>query len=131
MNETQATLSPRQIIVWWERRRLLFNALLLAIGVLSVVGFVFVMDKVQPPGNDGQESFGLIVGVLAYAFVANVCYTMGWVNELRERKLAPDHARSNARFLYKAGMWFSCLLTTAPFWYACLFYFISRGNHSH
>jgi hypothetical protein len=131
MNETQKILSPRQIIVWWERRRLLFNLLLLVIGFLSVAGYVFLMSKALPPGDDGEEPFGVILGVIAYAFLANLGYTLGWINELRERKMAPDHARSNARFLYKAGMWFSCLLTTAPFWYACLFYWLSRGNHPH
>ena len=126
----QSTLSSWQVIRWWELRRLLYNAILLIIGVTAILGFEFLMSKVIPLGEDAEEPMGLALGVVAYGFMANVCYTIGLVSELIGRKNNPLLARERGQKMFRAGLLFSCVLTTAPFWYACLFY-ILNSNHAH
>ncbi len=91
--EKEAVLSSWQIIFWWEWRRLLYNFLLLIIGFISIIGFEILMSKVIPLGEDAQEPMGMFLGVAAYAIMANVCYTFGWMVELGTRKVDPVLAR--------------------------------------
>ena len=124
--ESEVVLSSRQIVCWWEWRRLLYNLLLLVIGIASIIGFEFLMSKVIPPGEDAEEPMGLFLGVILYAVMANLCYTAGWIVELGTRKADPIAARQRSKRMFRAGMWVSALLTTAPFWCACLFYLENR-----
>jgi hypothetical protein len=31
------------------------------------------------PGDDFEEPFAMILGPFIYAFIANACYTLGWI----------------------------------------------------
>ncbi|HVN93338.1 MAG TPA: hypothetical protein VMT38_06570 [Terracidiphilus sp.] len=124
--EKEVVLSSLQIVCWWEWRRLLYNFLLLVIGIASMIGFEFLMGNVIPPGEDAEEPINLFLGVTAYGIMANVCYTMGWIVELATRNASPTLARKRGEKMFRAGLIFSCILTTAPFWYACIFYLTSR-----
>ncbi len=124
--EKEAVLSSWQIISWWEWRRLLYNFLLAVIGIVSIIGFEILMSKVIPLGEDAEEPMGMFLGVAAYAIMANVCYTFGWMVELGTRKVNPSLARKRRVKMFQTGLIFSCLLTTTPFWYACVFYLTSR-----
>ncbi|HUX46213.1 MAG TPA: hypothetical protein VMV57_15815 [Terracidiphilus sp.] len=124
--EDHPALTAWQIILWWEKRRLLYNALLCVIGAASLGIFLFLMDKALPPAEDNIEPF---LGVVAYAFMANVCYTLGWFIELASRNVDAFAARRRARWMFRAGLIFFCLLTTAPAWFALVFYLL-HPNHS-
>lgn len=58
MTEDGEILSVRRVIFWWESRRILFNLALLVIGILSLIGFEFLMNKALPVGKDAEEPFG-------------------------------------------------------------------------
>jgi hypothetical protein len=60
-------------IRWWELRRLLYNAILFAIGIASIFVMELLMDKVIPVGEDAIEPLALAFGVLIYGIMANVC----------------------------------------------------------
>ncbi|HWG18897.1 MAG TPA: hypothetical protein VG225_00105 [Terracidiphilus sp.] len=126
--DTQApVLSAGQVISWWEWRRLAFNAALLLIGIAALIGFEILMEKSIPPGEDAEEPMGLLLGVIAYGFMANVCYTFGWIFELILRQADPASARELGKKMFRVGMFYSWVLTTAPFWFGVLFY-ILRSN---
>ena len=129
LSEDQTVLTYWQIILWWEKRRLLYNALLLVVGIAALVAFEVLMGKAIPPGQDAEEPSGLLLGVCAYAFMANVCYTLGWFIELASRNVDPAAARRRARWMFRNGLIFSCLLTAAPTWFAIVFYLL-HPNHS-
>ncbi len=124
--EKEVVLSSWQIVCWWEWRRLLYNFLLLVIGIASIIGFEVLMGKVIPPGEDAEEPMGLFLGIIFYAVMANLCYTAGWMVELGTRKADPIAARQRGKWMFRAGMWISAFLTTAPLWYACLFYLANK-----
>jgi hypothetical protein len=125
---TDRAMSVGQVIFWWEIRRILFNLALLVIGVTSIAGMEFIMDKVIPAGEDAIEPIALILGVLFYGVMANVCYTFGWVVELLMRKKDPLKARQQGQRFFKLGFAGSCLLTTLPFWFGCLQWLVSRAR---
>jgi hypothetical protein len=124
MGEEQSVLSSWQVILWWKWRRLLYNLLLLVIGAASIAGFIYLMDKAIPPGDTEVPIGSPLMGIIAYGFMANVCYTFGWIFELVGRETDPQSARARGKKTFRAGLLFSCVLTTAPFWFACLYYIL-------
>src|SRR5215471_11619129 len=72
----------RDVIVWWEVRRIPYNLALLATGLISVFAMVGIGGRLVPVGEDFVEPFVLFFGVIVYAFLANVCYSLGWITEL-------------------------------------------------
>lgn len=120
-----------EIIRWWEIRRILYNGILLAIGAASIIAMEWLMGKVIPVGEDAVEPFALALGAFAYGIIANLCYTSGWVLELGMGRADKGRARAVAKKLFVAGLWFSCLLTSAPFWFGLVFWLFHRnGNGS-
>lgn len=113
-------LTRGEVIRWWELRRLVYNAVLLVIGAGAVVGYEWLMTKMIPLGEDAIEPMGLVVIVVVYGIMANLCYTLGWIVEMRSRKTDPAAARQRGQWMFRAGLLFSCGLTSLPFWFACL-----------
>lgn len=116
-----------EVIRWWEIRRLLYNATLFAVGIGSILGMEFLMDRVIPVGEDAIEPFALALGVVVYGIAANLCYTSGWIVELMGKKAGEERARSRAKKHFLLGLWFSSLLTTAPFWFGLVFWLTHRN----
>ncbi|WP_041592658.1 hypothetical protein [Terriglobus roseus] len=111
-----------QIVRWWEYRRLPFNAALLCVGLLSIGVFEWLMDKVIPRGEDAVEPMVLILGIGLYGLTANLCYTLGWVYELRSQSSPSARERHKAKRLFRDGLLASCVLTSAPLWFGFLYY---------
>jgi hypothetical protein len=117
------------VFKWWELRRVPYNAALVFIGVAAIAGMEWLMGQVIPLGEDAVEPMALMLGILLYGFAANVCYTLGWIIELHGRRRDPTLARERARWMFRAGMLFSALLTTTPFWFGCAFWLSHRSSH--
>jgi hypothetical protein len=108
----------RDVIGWWEARRIPFNLIVGSAGVLSsvVMGivatgsfFLFNSDF----GLPDPPLFALF-GVVIYGIMANVCFTGGWLVELVIRKLWPGEADRFATLTFTLGLIFSVLLTLTP-----------------
>jgi hypothetical protein len=132
MVEPKSVLTAREVILWWEWRRLLYNAILLVIGLATIVGFEFIMSKAIPPGQDVQEPMDMVMAILAYAAIANISYTLGWTHELKERQSGSGRraARAHGKQIFRIVLLVSSVVTSLPFWYACLYYFAGWG-HKH
>jgi hypothetical protein len=94
------------VIGWWEIRRLVFNAVLLLFGLISLTIFLFVLkfDEyiIQPFAAFG---FGVLV---------NFFYTFGWVTELLIRLFNESKAASFGIKSFKIGLIISIVLTFLP-----------------
>ena len=117
-----------QIIRWWELRRLLYNAVLLVVGLAAIAGMEWLMGRAVPVGEDAVEPMALVLGVLVYGLMANLCYTLGWVIELWGRKTDPASARLRGQWMFQVGLLFSSVLTSLPFWFAGVFWIMHRGR---
>jgi len=73
---------PWDAIAWWEKRRYLFNFAILVAGIASVLVVEIIGSHLVKPGEDLEEPFGIVIGVIAYAVAANLCYSLGWITEL-------------------------------------------------
>jgi hypothetical protein len=116
------------VIRWWELRRLLYNGILFPIGIASIIGMMLLMEKAGPVGEDALESFVPALGAVLYGIMANMCYTLGWIVELVGRRSDEARARLRAKKLFLMGLWLSCLLTSAPFWFGLVFWMTHRGH---
>jgi len=106
---------PWDIIAWWELRRILYNVALLLAGCISIDVVQFVGERNVKPGVDVDAPIGLIFIALIYGFLANVCYTLGWISELLWRPGDdPANAVSRRRKVFWTGTFFSIGLTLLP-----------------
>lgn len=124
-------MSSWQVICWWERRRLIYNAVLFAIGIISVACLVALSGGILVIAGDGLGSLGILGGIALYGLAANACYTLGWILELQEREDNPSQARVRAEKRYRVGLRFSAALTTAPLWFGILFRLVMHLRQTH
>lgn len=109
-------VTVEEAVRWWERRRLLFNAILFAVGVVSFAGTLVMMDLMpREPGEDPGDFLGMCCAVPVYAVLANVCYTAGSSMERRRPMDDPVAAQDRREKLFHDGIVFSCVLTAIPF----------------
>ena len=77
MEQSQEWLSAREIIRWWEARRIRFN---LYVGIVGVASWLLVLiagSAAVKPGVDFEEPIMMLVGPFIYGILANICYTLG------------------------------------------------------
>jgi len=106
--------SVRHAVVWWEKRRILFNLAVLAAGLVTGLVIELVGSRLAQPGEDVEEPLGIIVGVIVFALAANVCYTLGWITEIIWS--GGDVARTEAMRpkVFRIGLIFSIIITLLP-----------------
>lgn len=115
-----------EIIRWWEIRRIPYNVILFIIGIASILGMEWLMVRVIPVGEDAVEPFVLALGSVVYGIMANLCYTLGWIVEVKGSKRDAVFARARGKKSFLAGLWLSSLLTTAPLWFGFIFWLAHR-----
>ena len=116
---TEPAIDTREVIRWWESRRVFFNLVVGCTGLftclLLIVCAVLADHFVgEPIGMSDGPLLGVFL-VIPYALLANVCYTGGWLSELLIR--ATGQAQSAAAFgvkAFRAGITFSIALTLSP-----------------
>ncbi len=109
----------REIIAWWEDRRLSYN---LFVGVIGFVTWLLVWiagSAAVKPGVDFEEPIMMIVGPAIYGFMANVCYTFGWFVDVTAYRGSPRTT------LFKVGFYFSLVLTALPGIWAVVAYLMT------
>jgi hypothetical protein len=77
--ERTVSSTRREIIAWWESRRLRYNLYLGTIGIITWFLVLVAGSAAVKPGVDFEEPIAMILGPFIYAFFANVCYTLGWI----------------------------------------------------
>jgi hypothetical protein len=97
-----------EIIRWWEARRYTFNAFLLAVGFASWLLVMIAGSAAVKPGEDFEESIGMLFGPVIYVAIANVGYTLGWVVDT-----ILYNGRPRSR-LYKSGLILAVVLAALP-----------------
>jgi hypothetical protein len=100
--------SKRDILRWWQQRRLRYNRHLFIIGIVSWM-LVFVAGSAAvKPGEDFEEPLMMIFGPFLYGCFANLAYTAGPILDTIRFRGTPR------RHLFKAGYVFSLIVTALP-----------------
>ncbi len=110
---------PGQVIEWWEQRRISYNQAVGFAGIITVILMVSCGLIAEPlvgvPIGVPDPPMLIPVAIVVYGFLANVCYTAGWVTELLVIKLRPDvNAAAFGMHALRYGVKFSMLLTLSP-----------------
>lgn len=117
--------SPRRwyhIIIWWELRRVPYNAVVGVVGTLSLITFVALASLRPKQFEDGPEPFA----ILAFGFGANLCFTGGWMAELVARLLWPKRVAFFGPMMFGLGLLFSIVLCFLPPLFAALIWLTTR-----
>ena len=98
------------VVRWWESRRPAFNLVVGGAGLVTIA--VMTLLLALPP----YGTFAVIPWqpVVAYAVLANVCFTLGPVVELALRRLCGDRLLPVGPLLFRQGLVFSVGLTLLP-----------------
>jgi len=124
-----------RIVDWWENRRWAYNKAVGLSGIVTCVlmiacGIVSEPMMGDPVGIPDPPIFGLM-GVVIYGVMANVCYSLGCVAEMRVARLRPGWDTTTfAERAYRLGLRFSIGLTLLPAalsWVEVL-YFVVTGK---
>jgi hypothetical protein len=100
--------SRRDLLRWWEARRIRYNLL---VGIVGFVTWWLVMiagSAAVKPGVDFEEPIAMIMGPFFYAIAANVCYTLGSLVDFIRNAGVPS------KLLFKTGLILSLVITSLP-----------------
>ena len=102
--------TPLSLLRWWESRRLTYNVAVGGTGLVTL-GFL-ALFRVVPPGVPGPVFAWR--GVVVYAVMANLGYSLGWLAELGMRALWKEQAPEAGPALFRQGLSFAIGLTLLP-----------------
>jgi hypothetical protein len=115
---------PGDAIVWWERRRVAFNVVIVLAGAFTLFVIQFIAGLLVRFGADITQPSGIASFVVLYLLCVNVCYTLGWVTEL----LWSDGDTARTELLrpavYRWGLTFSVAITLLPAVFVPVFWFM-------
>jgi hypothetical protein len=104
----------REAVVWWEKRRIVFNLAVLAAGLVSGLAIELIGSRFAQPGEDVEEPLAIIVGVIAYAVAANAFYTVGWITEILWSGGDTSRTEAIRPRVFRLGLILSVVLTLLP-----------------
>ena len=116
------TLTRAEIVRWWESRRLRFNLYVGAVGLLSWLLVLIAGSAAVNRGVDFEEPIAMIIGPFVYGFMANLCYTLGWIVDTVQFRGVPRIK------LYRTGVLFSIVLTGLPGMWAVIAFLMTLAT---
>jgi hypothetical protein len=117
-NRHEYPVSSWQVGAWWESRRLPYNLMVGAVGMVTVslcLATAVICEHFlgQPIGIPNPPAVA-VIGVVAYGVMANVCYTGGWLAEMIVREIWPQESAAFGQISFCLGLLFSLALTLLP-----------------
>ena len=105
-------ITTKDIVVWWELRRIPYNIIVGVLGGLSLILFFFFISHAGhlKPGEDAIEPMALIIA----PFLINIGYTAGWFLEVILRKILKIENTGLGISILKFGILFSILVIFLP-----------------
>lgn len=115
--------TPMGILVWWESRRLAYNVIVGATGLvtLGTMGLISLI----PPGI--PRFFPPWQLILAYGALANMCFTFGPLVEIAFQRLWKGRVLPVGPVLFRQGLSFSVGLTLLPIFIASATWVVRLG----
>lgn len=104
--------TPATQLWWWESRRLFYNRVVGATGLVTLAG-VSVLFALPPHASIIPLPVLVAVPVV-YGVMANLCYSLGWGVEMVARMVWGRDAPDLGPILFRQGVIFSVGLTLFP-----------------
>ena len=107
-----------KIVAWWEVRRIPYNLFVGAVGLIS--GVIILVTAIiterylgEPVGLLDPPIF-IVLSVIVYGVLANICFTGGWLVEFIVKNVWPDEGKGFGVISFTLGFLFSIFLTLLP-----------------
>ena len=104
--------TPLEVVGWWESRRLAYNAAVGTTGLFTLAAVHLIAWL--PPMSAPIPWQPTVFIPLVYGFMANVCYTGGWVAELWIRNTLGREMEPVGPTIFRYAFAFSIGLTLLP-----------------
>jgi hypothetical protein len=104
--------TPVSLLGWWESRRPLYNRVVGATGVFTLLASTALMTFVPHP--DPLDVRAMLIASAVYGIAANVCYSLGWLLEVAALAVWGRSAPRLGPLLFRQGLIFSVGLTLLP-----------------
>ncbi|HEU4752386.1 MAG TPA: hypothetical protein VFU47_04685 [Armatimonadota bacterium] len=108
--------TPLSLLGWWESRRLLYNRVVGAAGLFTLLANAALMTFVPHPTP--LDVRAMLVVSAVYGLAANVCYSLGWLLEVVALAVWGRSAPRLGPLLFRQGLIFSVGLTLLPVLFA-------------
>lgn len=109
---------PTRIVLWWESRRVPYNLIVGATGLLTMTVMLATAFTCEQSGGAPiglpDPPFLVPIGVIAFGVIANVCYTGGWIAELLATRVWGVEAAPLGPVAFALGTLLSVVVTLAP-----------------
>ena len=105
--------SVLDVIVWWEKRRIPYNLILVGPGIVGLLLFFLIIHFAADlkPGEDAIEPMALLFAPV----LLNICFSVGWVAELFLRFVwRQDDSPILGPVFLKLGLSFSLFVIFSP-----------------
>jgi hypothetical protein len=102
------------IIIWWEIRRILYNIIMLVVGIPAMILLLIVMEKYNPSALEPPDDFVPLLSIIATGILANIFYTFGWVSEILKTLLIKDRWPNYGPNVWLCGLCFSIFICIVP-----------------
>lgn len=106
--------SSGSVISWWEKRRVVFNAVVLPIGLVNLIAFVYINNVLLEPYVPFLERDWELISVPLAVVALNIAYTSGWITELVLRAVLGRDLRRFGPTMFCVGLGLSLLFTLVP-----------------
>lgn len=100
------------VIRWWELRRIPYNLMLGAVGIISLLVLFECVDSSGALAR-GEDVIPPLA-ILVVPFIANLCYTAGWIVDSPMRLTQPDLPPQFTLRLFRLGLGFSLVVICLP-----------------
>jgi hypothetical protein len=97
-----------EVILWWEMRRIPYNIIVCAVGLVSIFLMEVFGNAVVPPGEDFVEPMAMFLAVPLFLIAANLGYTLGWIVEILVVRGESENHRVFRRKNFKRALGVSC-----------------------
>ena len=105
------------VIKWWELRRIPYNLIVGAAGLITFAVAILAGLVVESTGNEAilpDPPIAIVLFAILYGIAANVMYSAGWLTELALQRFWPNESSRFGRMIFVAGLIGSIVLTVVP-----------------
>ncbi len=107
-----------EALVWWEMRRIPYNAAVGATGLISAPFWLFLTARPGSAFRDEGDWRLLLILIAGYGIIANIGYTLGLVLELRSVRGGSRQRLAFRHLYYRLDVRLSCAIVMLPMWYS-------------
>jgi hypothetical protein len=105
---------PYDAILWWEIRRIPYNLILLAVGIITIVALELIGGYFIKPGEDVIEPPVILLSGICYGIMANLLYTLSWITEILWSGGDTSRTQALRAKIFRRGVIFSAAVTFLP-----------------